>query len=290
MRKVLNTYRITKSVFSPLILINDATAAAKAYARFLSSTLPIRRLRNKGDDAVLYGNFPDPILFVVSGHEGLKSRVASSSDTLESIKTLELKQDGVGYGISKLHCTLVVNILMLPGAMPAGPQLANVVSTLRLQAWAYDTALIRVYSVTSGLSIRGARDICAGLDELITRYRVPPKGSKNMLQKHLLRNWDFSLLEFISKNGNKYGCRGHSDGSLDFVLLSPVDERNNDGTKEQVSGIVRNSKSGMWLYIIVRDCASHSKRMPLERCENWLQQTFYAAQMDRRRENFGIKP
>ena len=82
--------------------------------------------------------------------------------------------------------------------------------------------------------------IYASFDELICG-RVPPKFEESC--KHLLRNWMFHL-EFISKNGKKYGCRGHSDGLLDFVLLSPVDERSNDGTKEQVSGIVRNLRAG----------------------------------------------
>ncbi len=261
LRKVLNTYRIVKNIFTPLILINDAAAAAKAYARFLSSTLPIRRLRNRGDDAVLYGNFPDPVLFVVSGHDGLSYNDGESKSNTQSV--------------------LAVNVLILPGTMPAGPGFRKIVSTLRLQAWAYDTALIRIKSVTSGLSIRGAAEICNGLDNLISRYKVPPTGSKNLLQKHVLHNRDISLLTFISKNGDKYGCRGHSDGSIDFVLLSQLER-----DIEQVSGIVRNSTEGMCLYIVVRDYEQRNPYTPYSRCEDWLQKTFGIAQMDRRRDTF----
>lgn len=259
--QVLNASRVVKVMRTPLTLTTDATAAAKLYAKVLVTKLGLRRLRNKGKGQVLYGNLPDLILFVVRGRENV----------------------------------LGVDVLVLPGSAAPGPACSRVISLLALEAYAYDTTLKRVHGIQSGLSIRGAKEICEGLDSLLLRYPTgPPSGARNRVERHYIEIGG-ALLDFVSLHADKYGSRGHrNDGTnaIDFVLSSEEEEN--------ISGIVRSvdksgKSDGVYLYVLVRNLVdqwegtSDMYNVVVDRCLEWLARVFKVAEADRKRDSLWRK-
>jgi hypothetical protein len=202
--QVLNASRVVKVMRTPLSLTTDITGAAKLYAKYLTTKLGLRRLRNKGEGEVLYGSLPDFILFVVRGRGNV----------------------------------LGIDVLVLPGSAAPGRACSRAISMLSLEAYAYDMTLKRVYGVNSGLAVRGAAEISEGLDDLLSRYPSgPPTGATNYVQRHAVK-LHASLLDFLCERGDKYGCRGHANGAIDFILSSEIEGEN------MIAGIVRRLKPG----------------------------------------------